>query len=171
MGNHDAVRNAEPQPRVDRDIAGHLYELPNVHVTGSPVWFTAHGVEFLMYHGTSLDTIIGNLSGCTYSRPEAAMVEYLKRRHLVPTYGNDSISPEARDYLFIRDVPDVFHCGHVHTNGYTQYRGVNVINSGTWQAKTEYQERLGHKPTPALVPVMNLQNHEVSMLDFSGNGH
>jgi DNA polymerase II small subunit len=170
MGNHDAVRNAEPQPMVDRDIASGLYGLPNVHVTGNPVRFAAHGVEFLMYHGTSLDTIIGNLSGCTYARPEVAMVEYLRRRHLVPTYGADSISPEDRDYLFIRGIPDVFHCGHVHTNGYTLYRGVNVINSGTWQAKTEYQERLGHQPTPALVPVMNLQNHEVSMLDFSGNG-
>ncbi|MBD3388214.1 MAG: DNA-directed DNA polymerase II small subunit [Candidatus Altiarchaeales archaeon] len=170
MGNHDAVRNAEPQPMVGREVAESLHELPNVRVTGNPVRFQAHGVEFLMYHGTSLDTIIGNLSGCTYSRPETAMIEYLKRRHLVPTYGKDSISPENKDYLFIGDVPDVFHCGHVHTNGYSLYRGVNVINSGTWQAKTEYQERLGHQPTPALVPVMNLQNHEVSMLDFSGNG-
>ncbi len=171
MGNHDAVRNAEPQPRIAREIAGSLYELPNVHVVGNPARFSAHGVEFLMYHGTSLDTIIGSLSGSTYSRPEAAMMEYLRRRHLVPTYGSDSISPEEKDYLFIKDVPDVFHCGHVHTNGYAQYRGVNVINSGTWQAKTEYQERLGHQPTPCLVPVMNLQNHEVMMLDFSGNGH
>jgi DNA polymerase II small subunit len=170
MGNHDASRNAEPQPRVDQDLAPGIYELPNVHVTGNPVKFSAHGVEFLMYHGTSLDTIIGNISGCSYSRPETAMVEYLRRRHLSPTYGSDSISPENKDYMFISDVPDVFHCGHVHTNGYTLYRGVNVINSGTWQAKTAYQERLGHQPTPALVPVMNLQNHEVTMLDFSGNG-
>jgi DNA polymerase II small subunit len=170
MGNHDAVRNAEPQPRVARDIAAHIYELPNVHVCGSPVRLSAHGVEFLMYHGTSLDTIIGSLSGCSYQRPEMAMIEYLKRRHLVPTYGSDSISPESKDYLFIKDIPDVLHCGHVHTNGFTQYRGVNVINSGTWQAKTAYQARLGHQPTPALVPVMNLQNHEVTMLDFNGNG-
>jgi DNA polymerase II small subunit len=170
MGNHDASRNAEPQPRVSRDIAPRLYGIPNVHVTGNPVRFSAHGVEFLMYHGTSLDTIIGNLSGCSYGRPETAMVELLRRRHLVPTYGHDSISPENKDYLFIKDPPDVFHCGHVHTNGYTLYKGVNVINSGTWQAKTAYQEKLGHQPTPALVPVMNLQNHEISMMDFNGNG-
>ena len=170
MGNHDASRNAEPQPRIDKDLAPGLYGLPNVHVTGNPVWLSAHGVEFLMYHGTSLDTIIGNLSGCSYQRPETAMVELLRRRHLVPTYGSDSISPENHDYLFIGDVPDVFHCGHVHTNGYSMYRGVNVVNSGTWQAKTAFQERLGHQPTPALVPVMNLQNHELSILDFTENG-
>jgi DNA polymerase II small subunit len=171
MGNHDASRNAEPQPRISRELAPKLYELPNVHVRGNPVRLSAHGVEFMLYHGTSLDTIIGSISGCSYTRPETAMIEYLKRRHLVPSYGSDSISPENRDYLFIGDIPDVLHCGHVHTNGYTLYRGVNVINSGTWQAKTAYQEKLGHQPTPALVPVMNLQSHEVSMLDFSGNGH
>jgi DNA polymerase II small subunit len=170
MGNHDAVRNAEPQPRISKELAPALFELTNVHITGNPVRLSAHGVEFLVYHGTSLDTIIGNLSGSSYTRPETAMIELLKRRHLVPTYGSDSISPENKDYLFIGDVPDVFHCGHVHTNGYTLYHGVNVINSGTWQAKTAYQERLGHQPTPAMVPVMNLQNHEVSMLDFNGNG-
>ncbi|MFH1055833.1 MAG: DNA-directed DNA polymerase II small subunit [Candidatus Altiarchaeota archaeon] len=170
MGNHDAVRNAEPQPRIGKDLAPHLYSLPNVHITGNPCRFSAHGVEFLMYHGTSLDTVIGSLSGGSYNRPEAAMIELLKRRNLVPAYGSDSISPEERDYLFIKDVPDVLHCGHVHTNGYALYKGVNIINSGTWQAKTAYQERLGHQPTPALVPVMDLQNHEVSMLDFSKDG-
>jgi len=170
MGNHDAVRNAEPQPKIDKELAPKLYELPNVHITGNPVTFSAHDVEFLMYHGTSLDTIIGSISGCSYSRPETAMVECLRRRHLVPTYGQDSISPENKDYLFIKDIPDVFHCGHVHTNGYTLYRGVNVINSGTWQAKTAYQQKLGHQPTPALAPVMNLQNHEVTIMDFTGNG-
>jgi DNA polymerase II small subunit len=170
MGNHDASRNAEPQPKVDEDVAGRLYGMQNVHICGNPVRVAAHNVEFLMYHGTSMDTIIGSLSGCTYARPESAMVEYLKRRSLVPTYGQDSIAPEDKDYLFIGEIPDVFHCGHVHTNGYSQYRGVTIINSGTFQAKTAYQEKLGHQPTPAIVPVMNLQNHEVMMLDFSGNG-
>jgi DNA polymerase II small subunit len=94
------------------------------------------------------------------------MIEYLKRRNLIPTYGNDNILPEEKDYLFIKDVPDVFHCGHVHTNGYANYRGVHIINSGTWQGKTKYQEQLGHQPTPGRVPVMDLQNHEVSMLYF-----
>jgi DNA polymerase II small subunit len=110
--------------------------------------------------------IIGNLSECSYSRPETAMIEYLKRRHLIPMYGVDGIAPEKTDYMAIKDVPDILHCGHVHTNGYANYHGVHVINSGTWQSKTKYQEQLGHVPTPARVPVMNLQNHEVNILYF-----
>ena len=166
MGNHDAVRNAEPQPMLAKDIGGRLFDLPNLHVTGNPVSVSLHGVKVLMYHGTSLDTVIGNISGSSYSRPETAMIEYLKKRHLAPMYGNDSLSPDKKDYLVIRDIPDIFHAGHVHTNGYANYRGVRVINSGTWQARTKYQEELGHMPTPARVPIINLQNHEVSVKHF-----
>ena len=66
----------------------------------------------------------------------------------------------------IKEIPDIFHAGHVHTNGYATYRGVKVINSGTWQARTKYQETLGHVPTPARVPIINLQNHEVTVMHF-----
>ncbi|MDD5111305.1 MAG: DNA-directed DNA polymerase II small subunit [Candidatus Altiarchaeota archaeon] len=174
MGNHDAVRGAEPQPRLDREIGGALYDLPNVHVVGNPVYLSMHGVRTLMYHGTSLDTIIGNLSDCSYGAPEKAMMQYLIRRNLVPSYGGDKksgdmIAPESKDYLAIKEVPDIFHCGHVHTNGYATYKGVKIINSGTWQAKTKYQEQLGHQPTPCRVPVINLQNHEVSIQYFKND--
>jgi len=168
MGNHDAVRKAEPQPMLSRAVGGPLFDLPNVHVTGNPVCVSTHGVKTLMYHGTTLDTMIGNLLGCTYSSPEYAMTEYLKRRHLAPMYGRDAIVPEEFDYLTIKTIPDIFHCGHVHTNGYSQYRGVKVINSGTFQAKTKYQEQLGHVPTPARVPIVNLENLEVTVIDFGG---
>jgi DNA polymerase II small subunit len=168
MGNHDAVRNAEPQPKLPKDIGAPLYGLENVHVTGNPVHVVTHGVRTLMYHGTTLDTMIASLSGCTYSAPENAMIEYLRRRHLAPVYGKDPLAPEEVDYMMIKTLPDILHCGHIHTNGYGQYRGVRVINSGTFQAKTKYQEQLGHKPTPAKVPVVNLQNLEVSVVDFGG---
>ncbi|OYT27441.1 MAG: DNA polymerase II [Candidatus Altiarchaeales archaeon ex4484_96] len=166
MGNHDAVRLSEPQTRLDKDIGAPLYDLPNVHVLGNPAMISMHGVKTLVYHGASLDGIIGSLARCTYSRPEIAMVEYLKRRYLAPSYGKANIAPEKNDYLFIEEIPDIFHCGHVHTNGYMNYRGVKVINSGTFQARTSYQEEQGHMPTPGRVPVINLQSHEVSMVHF-----
>ena len=166
VGNHDAVRAAEPQPMLPTDLAGKLCDLPNVHLTSNPIWVTVHGVKVLMYHGTSFDTIIGKVPGCTYSKPETAMIECLKKRHLVPMYKEDAISPEKTDYLAIKEVPDVFHAGHVHTNGYANYRGVKIVNSGTWQARTKYQEELGHMPTPGRVPIMNLQTHELSVKHF-----
>ncbi len=167
MGNHDAVRLAEPQPRLAKDIGGRLYDLSNVHIVGNPVIISTHGVKTLIYHGTSLDTIIGNLANCTYSRPEIGMIEYLRKRYLIPMYGNDSLSPERRDYLSIKHIPDILHSGHVHTNGYANYRGVKIINSGTWQSRTKYQDEQGHIPTPGRVPLVNLQNQELSVIHFA----
>lgn len=166
MGNHDAVRNAEPQPMLPKDVGEPLFDLPNVHVVGNPATVSTHGVRTLVYHGTTLDTIIGSLVDSTYAHPENAMIEYLMRRHLAPTYGRDNLAPEEVDYMSITTVPDILHCGHVHTNGYAQYRGVRVINSGTWQGKTRYQEQLGHQPTPARLPIVNLANLEVSVMNF-----
>lgn len=166
MGNHDAVRNAEPQPKLSKDVGGRLYELPNVHIVGNPVMVSTHGVKTLVYHGTTLDTMIGSLPDCSYSSPENAMIHYLKKRSLAPMYGNDQIAPENRDYMMIKEIPDILHCGHIHTNGYATYRGVRVINSGTWQGRTKYQEQQGHTPTPARVPIINLQNLEVSVMKF-----
>ncbi len=167
VGNHDAVRRAEPQPKLDKDLAGRLGEMPHVHLVGNPVWLETHGVRTLVYHGTSLDTMISSSANYTYSRPERAMVGYLKKRYLVPSYGNDIISPDRDNFLFIKEIPDIFHCGHIHTNGYSNYRGVTVINSGTFQGRTEYQEQQGHEPTPCKVPIINLQSGEVSVIDFS----
>jgi len=166
MGNHDAVRKAEPQPALDSDLAAPLAAMPNVTIVGNPSMVKMHGVRTLVYHGTTLDTVIGSFADATYKAPETAMTHYLRKRHLAPLYGRDNLAPEAKDYMLIREVPDVLHCGHVHTNGYATYRGVTIINSGTFQGKTAYQEQLGHVPTPALVPVMNLSNGEVTTLQF-----
>ncbi|MBD3262520.1 MAG: DNA-directed DNA polymerase II small subunit [Candidatus Altiarchaeales archaeon] len=169
MGNHDATRIAEPQPRIPEALCPRLYSLENVSVVGNPVKMSAHGVKILMYHGTSMDSVIANLSGSTYREPDKPMIEYIKRRTLAPSWGSNLIAPEDRDYLYINEVPDIFHAGHVHTNGYSKYKGVSVINSGTWQGKTKYQEQLGHQPTPCRLPVMNLSNHDVRILDFGGS--
>ena len=169
VGNHDACRNAEPQPALSNELAGRLYDMDNLHLTGNPVSISMHGVKTLMYHGTTMDTLIAKVPGCSYEKPETAMTEFLKKRHLAPMYGEDSVSPEKKDYMTIREVPDIFHAGHIHTNGYATYRGVKIINSGTWQGRTKYQEQLGHMPTPARVPVINLQNHELSVIHFAEN--
>ncbi|MBS3067472.1 hypothetical protein J4450_02115 [Candidatus Micrarchaeota archaeon] len=94
------------------------------------------------------------------------MVEYLKRRHLSPIYGGNLIIPEKVDYFVIEDEPDVLHCGHVHKNGYALYRGTLVINSGTFQDRTEYQIKQGHVPTPAIVPVYEAKYGRLKSIDF-----
>ena len=160
-GNHDAVRRGEPQPAMGTDLFK-----ADVHRVGNPSSFTIEGIKHLMYHGTSIDSMISNIPGMSYMHPEKVMSEYLKRRHLSPIYGGNLIIPENIDYMVIDEPPDVFHSGHVHKNGYMQYRGTLLINSGTFQARTDYQIKQGHVPTPALVPVYEMKYGRLHTLDF-----
>lgn len=165
-GNHDAVRRCEPQPSL-YDFLEPLRELPNFHLIGNPGRVKAHGLDVLMYHGTSMDALISSLPHLSYAQPERAQIEYLRKRHLSPIYGTkEQLAPETKDYMAIDFVPDVFHCGHVHKNGYANYRGVKVLNSGTWQAQTDFQQQQGHMPTPCQVPILEMQSMQMRVINF-----
>jgi DNA polymerase II small subunit len=166
-GNHDAVRQALPQPAVAVDMAEALYAMDNVRWVGDPAYIKLHGVTFLVYHGKSLDDIIATTPNLAYDRPTDAMKLLLKARHLAPTYGKrTALSPELRDYMVVDQVPDVFHVGHVHTYGELSYRGTLLINSGTWQAQTSFQSNMGMEPTPSIVPVLDLSTLRVARRNF-----
>jgi DNA polymerase II small subunit len=164
-GNHDAVRRADPQPIIPMELMK-----ADVKKVGSPSLVEIEGLKHLIYHGTSLDSVIAGIPGLSYNRPEEAMLALLKRRHLSPLYGDNLIVPEKQDVMVIEEEPDVLHMGHVHKNGHLNYRGTVVLNSGTFQARTEYQERMGHIPTPGKAYVMELKSGNLNMVDFGEPG-
>jgi DNA polymerase II small subunit len=167
-GNHDAVRQALPQPAVSADLAESLYGMENVRWVGDPAYIKLHGVTFLVYHGKSLDDIIATTPDLTYDNPTKAMKLLLRSRHLSPTYGKrTALSPELRDFMVIDQVPDVLHSGHVHTFGELSYRGTLLVNSGTWQGQTDFQSNMGLDPTPSIIPVIDLSTMEVLKRNFS----
>ncbi len=165
-GNHDAIRRAEPQPRLPDELSEQLKGRDNVHLVGSPTTIQVEGLKTLMYHGTSLDSIIAAIPGCSYQTPEVPMLELLKRRNLSPIYGENPIVPEKKDYMVITEPPDLVHMGHVHKNGYMLYRGVSIINSGTWQARTDFQIKQGHVPSPCLMPIYGMRNGKTKSVSF-----
>ncbi len=169
-GNHDAVRTAEPQPCLPEEFTKGLRGYDNVHFVGNPSTHKVEGLELLIYHGTSLDGIISNTPALKngYDFPERVAQELLNKRHLCPIYGEDPLVPESRDYLVIDSAPDIFHFGHVHKNGYNpDYFGTTIVNSGTWQAQTEFQVRMGHNPTPCILPIYDMHTGKLEALDFN----
>jgi len=167
-GNHDPVRQALPQPAVSADVAGPLYSLENAVHLGGPANIKLDGVNFLIYHGRSLDDVIATVPDLTYDRPVEAMEVLLKARHLAPTYGKrTALSPEVRDMLVIDPVPDVFHAGHVHTLDVGSYRGTLVVNSGTFQGQTPFQANMGIDPISSIVPILDLSTLEVIKRNFT----
>jgi len=162
-GNHDAVRRGEPCPAL-----GSEYLKSDVISLGNPSTVLIEGLRHVIYHGTSIDSMISAMSHLSYKRPEMVMEEFLKRRHLSPIYGGNLIIPEKVDYLIIDEEPDVLHVGHIHKNGYGYYRGTLMINSGTFQARTEFQIKQGHIPTPGIVPVYEMKYARLKTLNFAG---
>jgi DNA polymerase II small subunit len=168
-GNHDAVRLAEPQPGFDEE----LREVLSVHdarVVSNPAVVTIEGVSILVYHGVSLDEVIAELpeARASYDDPETAMYQLLKKRHLAPQFGGHTrLAPEEQDYLVIDEVPDVFHTGHVHKLGWGTYRNVLAVNSGCWQAQTDFQKSVNIDPDAGFAPVLDLDTLDLTVHKFA----
>ena len=170
-GNHDATRQALPQPAIFRKYAESIYNLKNVKMLGDPARVRLHGVDVLVFHGTSLDDIVGAAPDVTYlnlgKEINTAMRYLLKTRHLAPIYGAKTpIAPTPVDDLVINPPPDILHTGHVHVMGYEVYRGTLMINSSTWQGQTDFQEKMGLTPMPGIVPIVDLKSLKVMPINF-----
>ncbi len=167
-GNHDPGRKALPQPAIPRKYASALWKRPNVCMLGNPATVALNGVRVLMYHGQSIDDVVKVTPNLDYAKPVGVMKHLLRARHLSPIYGeNTPIAPEAEDLMVIDGTPDIFHAGHVHVTGAENYRGVLLINSGAWQAKTPFQESVRMEPTPGLAVIVNLRTYKASVRDFT----
>jgi DNA polymerase II small subunit len=176
-GNHDLVHLAEPQPIFYPEYTQCLYDLPNMMVVSNPAMINIgktenfSGFNVLMYHGYSFDYYVANVESIRnsggYHRADLIMKFLLKRRHLAPAFKSTPYFPgHKEDPLLIKTIPDFFVTGHIHYSKVANYKGVTMISGSCWQAKTSFQEKLGHEPEPARVPVVNLKTREVKILKF-----
>jgi len=136
-------------------------------MVGNPSMVSLNDVKVLMFHGQSIDDIVRTTPGLSYDQPAKVMRHLLQARHLSPIYGSTTpIAPELEDMLTIDEVPDIFHTGHVHVMEMEFYRGVLMLNSGTWQSQTPFQASVGINPTPGVAVIVNLNNFKVFVKDF-----
>lgn len=165
-GNHDAVRPTEPQPPLGAEIQ-ELFADRDATFVSNPSTFRLHGTEILSYHGFSMVDFATRVPGLRMDEPIPIMRRMLQSRHIAPVYGGATpLSPEEKDYLVVDRVPDVFVTGHVHVAGLDSYRGVTLVNSGTWQEQTDYQKIHNLTPTPARMPVLDLGTLKGTLVDF-----
>ncbi len=165
-GNHDAVRKAEPQPALPDDVKK-IFDEKRVLFTGNPIWLRLHDVNFLTYHGGSMDDLIPAIPGLSYNNPIAAMKEMMIRRHLAPIYGGKTpLAPEKLDYMIMDEIPDVFVTGHVHTTELARFHNVLLLNASTWMDQTAYQKMRDFVPDPAKLPVIRLDTLKPALINF-----
>ena len=109
-GNHDAVRQAEPQPPFDSHYFPNISSFKNIHFVSNPASVTLHafdenpGINVLMYHGysfTSLTSAIPDIRKYGISNPKQIIKEVIRKRHLAPLYGSTILNPGKSDDLVI----------------------------------------------------------------------
>jgi DNA polymerase II small subunit len=171
-GNHDPVQRALPQPPLPEKYRAILEKSGRSFIfVGNPAWIRISGRIFLIYHGQGLDDVIQQAPGFSHSSLERDLGEVLKLvlrcRHLCPIYGETTpIIPTPEDMLVIDRIPHVFHTGHVHVAYAGSYRGVRIINSGTWQEQTSYQRSVGLEPTVGAMALISLGDLSIKLRRF-----
>lgn len=169
-GNHDPGRRALPQPAIPKKYNSSLWERENVIMVGNPSMISLNGVKVLMFHGQSIDDIVKTTPGMKYDEPTNVMKHLLKARHLSPIYGSQTpIAPEMEDLLVIEDIPDIFHVGHVHKAQLDMYKGILLVNSGSWQKQTPFQASVGMTPNPGIALMVNLKTFQVFHQNYNSN--
>ena len=177
-GNHDAMRIAEPQLEIYKDFSKDIWELENVTMVTNPCTVNIHassefsGFDVLLYHGYSFDYFLANVDSIRnnggYDRADLVMKFLLQRRHLAPSHKSTLYIPNPdEDYLVIKKVPDFFATGHIHKTSVANYKGTTMICGSCWQSTTPFQVKVGHKPEPCRVPIVNLKTRDVKILKFS----
>ena len=169
-GNHDPGRRALPQPAIPKKYNSSLWEMENVVMVGNPAVISLNGVKVMMFHGQSIDDIVKTTPGLSYNRPTKVMKHLLRARHLSPIYGSQTpIAPEMEDLLVIENIPDIFHVGHVHRAELDMYKGILLVNSGSWQRQTPFQASVGMIPNPGIAIMVNLKTFKVFHQNYNSN--
>ncbi|MGB0856012.1 MAG: DNA-directed DNA polymerase II small subunit [Nitrosopumilus sp.] len=169
-GNHDPGRRALPQPAIPEKYNSSLWNKENVVMVGNPAVVSLNGVKIMMFHGQSIDDIVKTTPGLSYDKPTNVMKHLLKARHLSPIYGSQTpIAPEMQDLLVIEEIPDIFHVGHVHRAQLDMYKGILLINSGSWQKQTPFQASVGMTPNPGIAIMVNLKTFQVFHENYNSN--
>jgi len=169
-GNHDPGRRALPQPAIPKKYNLGLWDRENVIMVGNPAVVSLNGVKVMMFHGQSIDDIVKTTPGLSYDKPTNVMKHLLRARHLSPIYGSQTpIAPEMQDLMVIEDIPDIFHVGHVHKAQLDMYKGILLVNSGSWQKQTPFQASVGMTPNPGIALLVNLKTFQVFHQNYNSN--
>ncbi len=176
-GNHDAGRLSEPQEAPFKDMAKALWDMPNTTLISNPGYVrigetdSFPGFDLLLYHGGSLIYYADNIpkirAAGGQKKSDQIMKYLLQKRHLAPTHKSTLYLPDPQeDFLLIDIIPDFFITGHIHRSSVSSYRNVTVINASCWTETTEDQIKRGLEPLPARIPVINLKNRDVKLINF-----
>lgn len=163
-GEKDASQMVVPQPPIDKKVGESLYSLPNVQNHGNPLRMTINGMKFLIFHGQGYEQIFQDRLKLEVNEMIDGMTVLLEYRHLFPEYGPFiPIAPYSNDFLVIDAIPDIIITGHLHKSNYRMYKGIRIVNCGTFLRDEEDKEDLS---SLGVFPIIETGTGEIKMLDL-----
>lgn len=162
-GNHDLVRLAEPQPNI------FVPEFPpNVVSLNNPGEVVIEGIRVLMYHGYNFFSCWGQTGLQASNREDLLKIKHmmLRKRHLGPSFSGAGLMPVLEDTLFIKELPDIFLTGHIHSHAFSTSKELIMINCSTFQNRTDYQEQKGFFPDIGILSLIRPHRGEVEAIDL-----
>jgi len=91
-----------------------------------PVVVDVAGVKIFLSHGDKFMKYFQKFK----TSPEIMMLQLIKKRHILPTFVEDSKLDDEK--LFIDEVPDIFVIGHYHDPKITNYKGATIMSLGSF---------------------------------------
>jgi len=160
-GDHDVGHKAVPMDAIPEEFAKTMYD-NGIHMLGAPALVSMHGIKTEVFHGTPLIEMKKSIPGMDFDQPHDMMKEFVRARHLAPTYGNETeIAPTELDWLALDTIPDILHMGHLHKVGVGSYHGILSVNSGCFQGQTDYMKGKGIVPDFGKPTIVNIEENRL----------
>jgi len=168
-GLHDLVWLGEPMLKIDRKWAGSLEDFSNIKMTSNPVFLEIGGLKILTYYGSGFKVLKNMFPKGEELDFEGLSKEILKRRCLNSIYGIGDIIPGKKgDDLILDENIDVLCVGGLHKSSVFEREGILGISTSCWKKKGNFEIDRDVQTDECRVPILNLKNKEVKVLDFSG---
>ncbi len=167
-GNHDASRNALPQPPIFKKFAGKLYEDTRVYMLPNPVNIGLQGVNTYIYHGDYIQDLLTSTPTVDLDDVASATRIMINTGHVASNLSlNTKVFPTPNDSLILPTSIDLLHFGHTHKFRIMKINGVLTINSGTFQEQTTFQKMMKIEPDVGKVAFIHLEDLKPLTLDLS----
>jgi len=170
-GQNDSVWLGEPQAAIGKKWASDLFNMENLFLVSNPCEIEIDsGFRVLMYHGASINGFVNNIPKLREKKVIDIVKEILKRRHLAPSYGiMDYIPKRDKDNLVIKNIPDIIVMGNSCCAEIESWNNILMVSTSCWQNSIPFGGKSNCKPDPCKVPLFNLKNREIKIIDFSDN--
>jgi len=171
-GNRDSIWIGEPQPKFNINQFGEFKNYDNISFVGNPSIINIEdSVNILLYHGMNIYNLINEKKELKdkygYNSPNILIKDLLNSRQLSPEYGFTDTIIDKNASLVLDIIPDIILTSHFHRCNVDVKNNILMVNGSCWIKNPKYFNKKGIESEYCKVPIINLKNREIKIMDFN----